>query len=184
MFGTLSNKKSNLAPKQVELITRIQDHLQYVTTQSRFLSRGLYLPELETRGLIEALRELVHSMESIFGIRCEIAWEGTLPDLDINTATELYRIAQEAMSNAAKHSHAQQISVHVKSESDSLHVTVNDDGIGFQPKSGNSEGMGIRIMQNRAKMIHASFEIDSRPNEGTSIRCILPIHLLRKSRMK
>gem|GEM_PF-2811996 len=176
MFGTLSKKKDTMPTAQAQMLAEIQEHLQAVTTQSRHLSRGLYLHELETHGLRDALRELTHSVETIFGVHCRLDWNGETPDIEIHTATELYRIVQEAVNNAAKHSHSEFIDICVECNPDTVKTIVQDGGTGFHTNSSNTKGIGINIMKNRARMIHAFLQINSEPGKGTQIVCTLPIH--------
>jgi signal transduction histidine kinase len=83
----------------------------------------------------------------------------------------LYRIAQEALTNVAKHAHASRVDVMLESRDDSVLMVVEDDGVGFDPSdlSMRDRGVGLLGMRERAALIDADFQIESNPGDGTSI---------------
>ena len=83
----------------------------------------------------------------------------------------LYRICQEALNNAIKHSDATKVSIVLKQEDDQLIVSIEDNGKGLESR--DSEGMGLRIMAFRAQMINGSLQIRKRPEGGTCVLCSL-----------
>ena len=87
-------------------------------------------------------------------------------------ATHLYRIAQEAITNAVKHSEAKSIVVRLESGADGLTLTISDDGVGVPPKI--QGGMGLRTMAYRASVIGASFNVARQLSRGTRVTCQLP----------
>jgi signal transduction histidine kinase len=89
----------------------------------------------------------------------------------------LYRIAQEAVTNAARHSRASVVTVRLASGEDHVRLTISDDGCGIpmsRPRS-SGDGMGLRIMEFRARMIHAKFSVERTRRGGTRISCRLPL---------
>lgn len=137
------------------------------------LCRSLSPTVLETEGLTEALRELCANAESLFGIRCRLETAGNVSPLSVSAAVHLYRISQEAISNAVKHGRARDVRLRLEILENLLVLTVKDDGTGLAPRPGESDGMGLRIMRYRAKMIGASMEMNHRPDGGTSVICVL-----------
>jgi signal transduction histidine kinase len=83
-----------------------------------------------------------------------------------------YRIAQEAFNNIAKHANASAVSVRLDCRPDRAELVIQDDGIGFDSASITSEGMGLGIMQERARNVGAQFEIQSQLHEGTRLRIL------------
>jgi signal transduction histidine kinase len=94
---------------------------------------------------------------------------------DIDVATHLYRIAQEAVTNAIKHGQSRQIAIDLSQRRDKVVLRIQDDGLGFTGRLENKEGMGIRTMNYRANMIGASLAIQKNPGGGTAVVCTLPM---------
>ena len=93
---------------------------------------------------------------------------------DHTVATHLYRIAQEAVSNAVKHGQARHVVLALTTRQHSTTLTTHDDGIGFQEGAHKPTGMGLRIMHYRASMIGASLAIRSDASNGTTVVCEWP----------
>jgi signal transduction histidine kinase len=139
--------------------------------QTRSLARGLHSHTLEMAGLVEALRELAVRTEKIFGITCRVdAGDVAEPPLDV--LVHLHNIAREAVANAAKHAQASLIEVSLVEIAGELRLTVRDDGVGIAPQAG--PGMGLQMMQHRAKMIGASLQVGAGEAKGTVVSCTLP----------
>jgi len=139
--------------------------------QTRSLARGLHSHTLEMAGLVEALRELAVRTEKIFGITCRVdAGEVAEPPLDV--LVHLHNIAREAVANAAKHAQASLIEISLVDVAGELRLTVRDDGLGIAPQAG--PGMGLQMMQHRAKMIGASLRVAAGEAKGTIVSCTLP----------
>jgi signal transduction histidine kinase len=94
------------------------------------------------------------------------------PDVEVSedTATTLYRIAQEGVYNAVRHAHADTVQLQVKVTGTDIDLLVSDNGKGFDP-SRVARGMGLRIMRFRAQMIGGYVAVESRPGVGTTLRC-------------
>lgn len=139
--------------------------------QTRTVARGLFPVRLEEEGLADAVEELTANVAKLFKIKCGFSAHGNLPALHNSVAMHLHFIAQEAILNAARHSKAGVISVHLKKEKDDLVLSVRDDGIGFQSAGSSRNGMGIGIMRYRAKVIGAVLDLVSQPGQGTLVTC-------------
>jgi two-component system sensor kinase FixL len=87
----------------------------------------------------------------------------------------LYRIAQEAMTNAIKHGQTQRITMHLRSQADRFILTIQDDGVGLPATQEAVEGMGIHLMRYRASMIGAVLTLQQRPQGGTEVICSVPL---------
>jgi len=92
---------------------------------------------------------------------------------DDAVATHLYRIAQEAVNNAVKHGYAQNIRISLCAEAENTSLTIEDDGCGLPQDVRNSPGMGLHIMNYRAKMIGATLQVQRGAQGGTVVMCVL-----------
>jgi signal transduction histidine kinase len=100
--------------------------------------------------------------------------EGEILVADCETATHLFRIAQEAVSNAVRHGHAAAISIRLAKDKGELTLTVNDNGLGIRSDSGSSPGMGLRSMRYRADLMNGTIEVSALPEGGTCVHCRIP----------
>jgi two-component system CheB/CheR fusion protein len=139
--------------------------------QTRTVARGLFPVRLEEDGLAAAVEELTVGAGKLYNLKCDFSSSGTLPSMHNSVAMHLHFIAQEAILNAAKHSHASVISVRLLKEQDDLVLSVQDNGVGFQPAAQDGGGMGIGIMRYRARAIGAVLAIKTEPGRGTLVSC-------------
>jgi two-component system CheB/CheR fusion protein len=143
-------------------------------TWARELVHGLSPVELEGEGFIVALQDLAMQAEHLFGLTCQVTCDRLPPMPDHIVATHLYRIAQEAVSNAVKHGQAHHVVLALRAGQDRTRLTIHDDGIGFQDGASKPTGMGLRSMHYRASMIGASLAIHSDAGSGTTVVCEWP----------
>ncbi|HMA10722.1 MAG TPA: PAS domain-containing protein [Steroidobacteraceae bacterium] len=149
---------------------------------TRSLARGLSPVRPSREGLLEGFEELVNQVLERYRIRVHM--ELNLPDelsLDENTATNLYRIAQEGVLNAARHAAASQIHLRLRVAGPDVELLVIDDGRGFDPLQFARGGMGLRIMRFRAQLIGGYLSVESRPGAGTTLRCRCPVQMSREA---
>jgi signal transduction histidine kinase len=136
------------------------------------LCRSLAPPALESGGLAEALRELAANAETIFKVTCKFEQTGDAVKVDPDASVHLYRIAQVAISNAIRQGGGRRVTVALDQDPTSVTVRVSDDGSGLDPNPLDGEGMGLRIMRYRARMIGASIDLRRRePPPGTIVVC-------------
>jgi signal transduction histidine kinase len=157
---------------------RLVSLLNQSISRTRALSNLLDPVRAESGGLLHALEKLAERSTQLFGITCTIRAPATLPALSPAAELDLYRIAQEAIHNAAQHGAASDVRVEVALESQALKLTVTDNGRGFIPQpadSGQDCGLGLRIMGYRASALGARLEIDSEPGHGSTVRCMLSL---------
>jgi signal transduction histidine kinase len=126
----------------------------------------------ESGGIAFALRALAARGRDLYGMdivfRDEVAPEFELNETD---ASHLYRIAQEALTNTARHGRAGKVEIVLHATAKSFMLSIGDDGEGFRP-SPNSTGMGLKIMKYRAGMIGAKFEVGANEPRGTVISVV------------
>ena len=160
--------ESHKGEHEAELIAEMIDDS---ITQARNLARGLYPSRLEIEGLEMALRELLCNISQRFGVACSLDWQISSISLQPHVDIHLYRIVQEALMNAVKHSSARNITVLLSEKDRSILMTVQDDGVGIANTSLNPLGMGLRIMEYRARLVGAKFAISSMQPYGTTVKC-------------
>src|SRR6266496_4810611 len=168
--------KEKLALKSAPETTEAEKLIHYVEQGidlTRNLARGFFSPELEADGLIVALQGLAENITERFGIDCVFEGGESLRIRDSAIATQLYRIAQEAVTNSIKHAGAQRITICLTTTTSELLLTISDDGIGFPEKLPNSEGLGLRLMRHGASLAGASFDVRRNGQRGTIVTCKL-----------
>ncbi len=124
--------------------------------------------------LSNVLKGLAGNVKKMFEIPCGFTIKGNLPNLPQDTMLQLYKIAQEAVSNAIKHGKARQVTIGLFKQGDALVMTVKNDGLPFQPNAAKGR-MGLRIMNYRANTIGATLEIKPLEKNGTVVTCCLPV---------
>jgi signal transduction histidine kinase len=142
---------------------------------ARGLARGIYPVDMEAEGLMAAFRELSASLTKWAKVACVFEHDSPVLIDDAATATHLYRIAQEAVSNALRHGKAKRIVIALSEQKGRVTLTVEDDGLGLPEGWQAGQGLGTRIMAHRAAMIGGDFEIDLSPTGGTFVRCSYPV---------
>jgi signal transduction histidine kinase len=152
-------------------LSEIADHLRDAAMRVRRLARGLSPVDQDEGGLESALEELAVSTSKLTGIACSFVGSG--PDLALSSiaAIHLFRIAQEAVSNAVKHGRARAVVIALDTANGSSSLRVSDDGIGFLGQTSESKGMGLNTMRYRARMIGGQLEIQQNTPSGTMVIC-------------
>ncbi len=151
----------------------IATQAQTIVIQIKQLAQGLLPFELEAHGLISALQTLATRITTTYNITCDFSYKDTVIIHDNNIALNLYRIAQEAANNAIRHGNAQHLVISLTTEEKMLRLSICDDGCGLADNNTEQEtiqGMGIRIMQYRAKQLGAQLEFLPRAEGGTTVR--------------
>ncbi len=170
----LENKNLPEAHNARELMELLKDADQ----QARALTRTLVPVELERGGLHAALHHFCSNLGRLYDMRFVVEEMGMqkMPDaLNAYQLTHFYRIIQEALNNAARHSHASQVHVVIVGRADLVKVRVQDNGIGINPDiADRNAGMGLRIMAYRASVIGATLDIRKGNDHGTILTCTLP----------
>ncbi len=150
---------------------RLADLIHQSVEQSRDIAKGLHPVVMDAEGLVSALHEL--AARSTGSTACRLRCEQMVPITDNAVALHLYRIAQEAVANALKHSGARTITLSLKLRQNLLTLSVADDGCGLLDVHHAGHGMGVQLMKYRADVIGADFSIRRRKNHGTRMTCLL-----------
>lgn len=152
-----------------ELATLLQD----AVVQTRNLARGLVPLKMNEVGLASALEELAVSVRRLAGIPCLFESSGPPVILDDSVATHLYRIAQEALNNAIKHGKARNLGVSLSSDRSRTTLRIADDGSGLSQTARAAGGMGLNIMNYRARLCGTELNIEEPPSGGTVVSCTI-----------
>ncbi len=170
--------ETRLAPRFKDGAARAGDiarHVREAIAQTRSLARGLSPVTLESEGLASALHEHALNMEKIFSVRCRFDYDAEVPVPNHAMATHLFRLAQEAVSNAVKHGKATEISIHLKGDPGWIYLGISDNGVGFPiEKMSQSTGMGLRTMKFRAGMIGGTLTVERNAQGGILVMCTAP----------
>lgn len=136
------------------------------------ISKGLYPVDMDREGLMSALEELALSTKKMFGIPCVFICDEPVFIRNKTAVIQLYRIAQEAVTNAVKHGKPQQIEIYLSGTYNKITMIIKDDGVGIKNINGRmNAGLGLKIMGYRANLINASLNIGPDLNGGTLIIC-------------
>ncbi|MEU8990566.1 sensor histidine kinase [Streptomyces sp. NPDC048558] len=138
----------------------------------RRLVRRLRPGVLEDLGLVSALTSLTTEFATHTGLRVVRHFDVGLPELDQETELVLYRVAQEALTNVARHAEADRVEVRLSHTDDTVVLAVVDDGRGTGVAQ---EGAGLRGMRERALLIGATLDVTSQPLAGTQVRLTVPV---------
>jgi signal transduction histidine kinase len=168
--------------KDPELAMRLRaarDAAQELTEEVRLLSQTLRPAVLDDLGLVPALQKLARDSTNGTGIDVDVGAPVTEAKLPPNIASALYRVAQEAVRNAVRHSSARRIRIVLKTDSRAARLEVYDDGIGFDPavveRSETAMKGGLLSMRERVALVDGGLEIKSAPHGGTTIVATVPL---------
>ena len=153
---------------------KIEQALRQTVQEARNMARGIFPVHVDESGLSAALTEMAQTTQLLTGVAIAVTDSAEVMVKDPETAMHLYRIAQEAVANAVRHSGAQQVVLSLLSNGSTIELRVDDNGRGF-PRSPQKRpgGMGLRTMLYRARALGAALDIEPRAGGGTSLCCKL-----------
>jgi signal transduction histidine kinase len=162
-----------------QLGARIQEllpQIRQLSSSVHELSHQLHPAKLEQLGLAAAMAGLCHELTHRHGLKIEFSEHQMPPAIPPLVALCLYRIAQEALANAIKHSGAQHVRVELSGTADAISLLIADDGAGFDPKVIQGRGgLGLVSMRERVFSIGGELVIDSQPSGGTRVDVLIPL---------
>ena len=176
LISRLLEKKLGDADRaQGKIAGHIADLTKNLAVSARNLVHSLAPPRLCGEHFVENLRRVAASLCESFPLQCGI--EGNWPERlsDDGVAGHLYRIAHEAMYNAARHSGGNQITVRLRASREAFALFVSDNGHGFAPDAASHGGIGLATMKYRAGLICGMLKIESAPGHGTTVVCRVPL---------
>jgi PAS domain S-box-containing protein len=143
--------------------------------KTRELARGLLPVVSDAQGLMSALRQWAGEVEDLFAVNCRFQCFTPVLIHDDAVATHLYYVAREAVNNAIKHGQARQIVIRLAADHRQGTLTIQDDGYGISSTVPGNKGMGLHLMDYRARMVGGSLEIQRVPTGGTIVTCLFPV---------
>lgn len=164
-LGTEQSPSVTAASKMAELANQ-------AINQAYDLARGVDPVSLRPDGLMSALEELMRSARTSHPLNCSFECDEPVLVEDNSVATHLYRVAQEAVTNAIKHSEATQLTIRLKRDSKAASLVIVDNGIGLPRGRDHKRSRGLNIIKHRARLIGAVLEIKGIPSRGTTVRCV------------
>ena len=176
-LDAVKNQIDKLDKRKQEQFTKGLNLLKHAVTETAQISRNLMPRVVDDYGLALAIEALVDNYSS--NNKINISYYHNLEDLELPREVQfnLYRIAQEGLSNAIKYSEATQINVQLIKDELDLILTIDDNGIGFDTDDPDFEpGLGLQTIKTRTGALGGEFELDSKPNKGTFLSIFVPLH--------
>jgi len=168
----------NLEGDPFEVQRRVQQLRKEVTEISddvQALSHELHSSKLEYLGAVAGIRGWCKEFGDRHGMKVTFNADVASP-IPTDIAVTLFRVLQEALHNAAKHSGAKQVGVQLEEHSNEIHLIISDDGKGFEMNTAKQgRGLGLASMEERVRLVKGTLAIDSKPMAGTSIRARVPV---------
>jgi signal transduction histidine kinase len=175
MTKGLELKLAKRRARETSDAARIHNLVQQTMIHARDLAHDLATLDLKGDDLPAALDGLAQHAAGLFKISCQFQRNGPIPALDSSIAGQLYKIAQEAVTNAIKHAKAKSVGISLGDGSGAIVLKVHNDGLPFPSLKSSSTGMGLRIMNYRANLIGAALEINGSDPSGTCVVCTVPL---------
>jgi two-component system, NarL family, sensor histidine kinase UhpB len=156
-------------PERAREVAELKRLVNQAMDELTGLARQLRPSALDDHGLVPAIEAQLRRFSSRAGVETSIATHGDPSILGEDEQIAVYRIAQEALSNAGRHSGANHVEVELTVEGGSAELRVSDDGQGFEPSTEASEGLGLKGMAERARLVGGELDVRSAPGSGTTV---------------
>lgn len=167
----LSKEKTDSAQDAARIHALVQQTMNHASD----LAHDLATLDLAEKDLSSALVELAAQVRELFSITCRFSAPEEIPALESAVVMQLYKIAQEAVTNAIKHGKATRVNIGLGNTGETLTLTILNNGLPFPDLRSHSTGMGLRIMNYRANLIGASLDIRAKGKSGTQVTCSFPL---------
>jgi signal transduction histidine kinase len=162
-------------PEIDETVTSLQERTSALAQSVRTLSHELHPSVLEHAGLVATVRRQCADVEEHHHVEVIFSAGDNLDSLRPEIALCLFRVAQEALTNAVRHARARTIRVGLTATDDDVELRVDDDGIGFVAGARTGSGLGLRSIDERVRLAKGRVILDSRPGHGTTLRVRIPL---------
>ena len=173
MAKSLARKLPQRMPDEAQTAELLAAGIQHALTTARHVIQGLNPVDVDAQGLVVALRRLCELVRKQSSVECSLNHDSCISVHDNQTATHLYRIAQECINNALKHADPKHITLELLRHGSRVLMQIRDDGSGFETQDKYERGNGFRFMRHRCALIGAALEVHSTPQTGTIIRCLV-----------
>jgi two-component system CheB/CheR fusion protein len=177
LADTLTQRLYEENSPHAENAEKLHRHIQKADEKIDELVSGIIPVAVDEQGIAVALENLIADIESLYDVRCKLSVDASLSIPDNTRATHVYRIAQEALANAARHGEATEVCVDLSKEGENLVLTVIDDGTGIEGSLDElgGEGMGINLMRYRSHLMGGSFSMESLEDRGMKLVSSIPL---------
>jgi two-component system sensor histidine kinase UhpB len=173
------NAIADAAPRHRDEIDETKERVRRALDEVRRISSELRPEMLEQLGLVSALTELTRTFGRVSGIQVERDFDPSLPKLTPETELAVYRIAQESLTNVARHANASRVTIALERGPDSVVLRVADDGRGFEGSLPEEHG-GLRSMRERALLVDGALAVKESPNGGVEVRLEVSAPMVRE----
>jgi PAS domain S-box-containing protein len=173
----LRETSPDLPPEARSRIGELRNQSAEIATDIQSLSHELHSAKLQYLGIVAAMRGFCQECAEQQKVEIDFKAHDVPSPLSPEISLCLFRVAQEALHNSAKHSGVQHFEVRLWGTSDEIHFTVRDSGMGFDREAAkNSRGLGLISMEERLKVLNGALSIDSQPKRGTTIHARVPFN--------
>jgi len=174
-LGLLARQAPPEATELIASILNLRQRAEGLSDDLRLITHQLHPAALEHLGLTSALRSLCAEFSRHEGIRVNFIIEKEMGQVPADIAICLYRITQEALRNVVKHSGTSEAWVRIIDNRKEIQLSINDKGVGFNPNSNPTGGLGLVSIHERVQFVQGKIRIHTEPGEGTTIRVYVPI---------
>lgn len=183
MMRVLGQRAAKTAPDLATEINELNTHVLAATDRVRSMAHGLFPAQLNYGTLRQALTEFAQQTRTRFSIQLTLELPRKLPPHSPEQIIHVYRIAQEAVSNAIRHGGAAHIRMIVSTTPQSLQLAIEDDGKGFPAAAARPEGIGMHVMQYRARVLGGAIRIKNLTPRGAAVELTYPVsyHAARRT---
>jgi PAS domain S-box-containing protein len=170
----LALKLKSKSPEEMKDALLISKLANKVIAQTRDIAKMLYPVDIETGGLVSALKTLASNAKTTLGVNCRFRCGKSVAVKNLVEAKQIYRIVQEAITNAVKHGNAKNVKINLRLTKKGTVLSIENDGLDFPKLSPNRKGLGLKIMQYRTDLIGGSLDIRKCDKGGTVVTCVFP----------
>jgi PAS domain S-box-containing protein len=179
LINDLDGLEKDIPDSAVEVRNRLHEQLKRVheiASDTQAMSHQLHSSKLRLLGIVAAAKGFCQELSEQQKVEIDFTHADIPPAVPEEISLCLFRVMQEALHNAVKHSAVRHIEVELRGAPDGINLTVRDAGLGFDPEGvKNNRGLGLVSMQERVNLVKGTFSIDARPGRGTTIHVRLPL---------
>lgn len=169
MLEAIGKKAKTAMPEMAPTFEDLASQLSAGMERTRSLAHSLVPMRLINMGLPRALRELASQAERNFNLKIHVSVARSLPPHKPEQILHVYRIAQEAISNAFKHGRAEEVSIELTRQRNKMNLSIRDNGCGIPSEASRKQGIGLHIMRYRAGAIGGQCTVSAQPNKGSVV---------------
>jgi PAS domain S-box-containing protein len=175
-IGGMGRRQSGEERRSRESFDRVTEQLSQIATDIQSISHRLHSTHLEYLGLAAAVEDFCGELRKQHHVEIDLTCDRIPRNLPKEISLNLYRVLQEALQNAMKHSGVERFRVELVADTSDVRLTVSDEGKGFKLQDKRKgQGLGLISMRERMRLVHGQFAVKSEPGHGTTINCRVPI---------